>query len=163
VTEPVEPIEYRPSVGLGYFLGGTFVVTALVLVWVGWSVRPEDRTAMTGLTRILFTVVSIRLFAWVFAAIMFYLGVRVVRRGARRGARRGPSLVIDDSGLSFGASASVPWSRIAATELDKNGVLLIDVVGAEKVALSSFDLGADPAEVAAEISRRTPASEADGA
>jgi hypothetical protein len=166
--------EYRPKVPLGFALAGIWVVTAMILVWVGVVLRPDDRAAMDGFTLILFTAIPIRLFSWTAAAFFAFFGFRV----ARRALRAEPTLVLSEANLTLPDGKVVPWSQVSA-KVEKNGLLVIVVAdphsnrGSEnilpkwrrwlarrlndnQVALSSFDLGADPAVVAAALESRIP-------
>lgn len=167
-NQAVGPQEYRPNKSLGIVFAVIFVVTALVLVWVGVVLRPDDRAAMDGLTRILFTVIPIRLFSWTAAAVFAFLGVRI----ARRAIRAEPTLIIAEADVTFPTGKVIPWSQVTSAEVDKNDLLVIVTAlgraeqttpnarlswlrwlgrgqDPNQVVLSSFDLGADPGTVAA--------------
>lgn len=168
-------IQYRPTVLAGLVLTGIFAATAIILAWLGMILDPSDVDAMDGFTRVLFTAVPIRLFSWAGAAICLLFAGAI----ARRTFRSAPTLVLSESGLVIHERPRVPWSDIRAADVTRGGVLriVVDRRGATErldaapalsrqrrsrtdqrsVTLSSFDLGADPSLVAAEIEvRRAP-------
>ncbi len=180
---PSETIEYRPKTSLAFACAAIFVVTAAILVWLGIILSPDDRAAADGLTRILFTAIPIPLFAWAAAAVFTVLGLLV----ARRSFRADPTLIVTETSVTLPNGKVIPWSQVASAKAHENALLLILVADPQAhrkpprprprwlrwlgcgrdenhLVMSSFDLGADPAAVAAELeSRRAEvAHEGDG-
>ena len=60
-------------------LSSIWFVTAAVLIWIGAVLDQGSAEAMSGLERLLFTVVSIRWFSWLMAAVFVYFGIRTLR------------------------------------------------------------------------------------
>lgn len=165
---------------LGHFLQcgdktlcAIFFVTAAILIWVGFVVQPDDRAAMEGFTRLMFTVIPIPLFSWTAATVFTILGIRI----ARRTLRTQPTLIASQSGLTLPSGAIIPWLQVKSAEVAENSTIKIAIgdpdsdpvpphVGPiwrrwfgggtdeDLVILSSFELGADPATVAEELERR---------
>lgn len=171
---PSELTEYRPNATLGYVFAGVFTATAAILVWLGIVLSPDDRAAMDGWTLLLFTVVPIPLFSWTAAAVFLILGVRI----ARRSMRAQPTMLVSDAGVTLPTGTLVPWSRLASVKASETELRLTLLANSDappktpklwlvwlrwlrrdedKIILSSFELGADPAAVAEAIeSRRAP-------
>ncbi len=148
------------------------IVTAVVLAWVGNVLGPESRSGMDGFVLLLFTVVPIRAFSWVMAVVFVVLAVRV----GHRALQDAPSLTIAANGLILPRGEVASWSIVRSVVLDAQGNLVIEVAtsgkvrveggwferirqprrirAGESITLSSFDLGADPAAVAEDLSRR---------
>jgi hypothetical protein len=166
-------IEYRPRVVVGLVFADLFMVTAVVLAWLGYILGPEDQGAMDGFARLLFSVVSIRLFAWTFSAVFVGLGVLI----ARRTFRQEPTLVISGTGLTLPEGRTVGWEDVRSVHVTDNDHLVIEVgdddpetdpVGRRRrfivrlrlrpppgqVAISPFLLGTDPAAIRTEIEQR---------
>ncbi len=80
-TRGVESIQYRPAVLQSLVSGGVWLVTAIILAWLGKILGPEDTAAMEGFTLLLFTVVPIRLFCWTAALILAGMSGYLLRRG----------------------------------------------------------------------------------
>ena len=166
----MKSIEYRPSTALGLAMSAVLLVTAIVLVWLGTILGPDDREAMDGLVLLLFTAIPIRLFAWTMAVVFLVIGGAT----ARAVLRRTPTLRISQDGLTLRSGPPIPWSRLRSANLTADGLLELglgsDDIEASKrrgllarlvpgraknrIVLSSLDLGADPAEVAQVIQER---------
>jgi len=150
---------YRPNRAYTVFLSLLLLTTAALLVWLGVILAPEDREAMDGIQRLVFTVVPIKPFAWLGGAVFALLGVRL----AIRGGRSRPSLVVSADGFSIGGGELKPWSDMTAASTPRPEHLLLDVVrspeesaASERVLFSQFDLGEDPMAVLAEIKAYAP-------
>ena len=170
---PSETIEYRPNTSLAFAFAAIFVVTAVILAWLGMILSPDDRAATDGLTRILFTVIPIPFFGWAAAAVFTVLGLLV----ARRSFRTDPTLIVTETSVTLPTGKVIPWSQVASAKAHENALRLILVADPQAhrkpprprsrwlgwlgrgrdenhLVMSSFDLGADPAAVAAELESR---------
>ena len=170
-------IEYRPKTAVGLIFAGIFAVTAVILLYVGFILGPADREAMDVFTRLLFTLVPIRLFSWTFAAVFLALGIQVTRRTLRSE----PTLLISEAGVTLPTGKVVPWEQVRSVEVARKDQLLLEIAPERavtrplrgpswlrrlmssspegQVQVSSFALGADPVAVAAELEgRRAEAS-----
>lgn len=159
--------EYRPRKAMGLLVVAIWVLTASVLAWLGVILGPEDREAMDGLSRLLFTVVPIRFFSWAMAAVFLWMGVRT----GRHVFGREPSLAISADGLRFRDGEWLAWAAVESVESQEEGMLRIELLSPGEPAsktegigflgrlrsgkergskvLSSFELGAPPVEVVA--------------
>ena len=161
--------EYRPSPKTGFFFACVFVAAAGALLWLGAILTRDSAAAMDGVTRLLFTAVPIRLFAWTLAAVFLLFGIRIVQKSMSKR----PTLTISDSGLGLPDGRVLPWQSVASAQ-STQGNLEIRIArgpaGSEGVSgnvtrrgrfsrkpsqdtirVSAFDLGADPSAVAATI------------
>jgi len=84
-STPANPDENDSKAG-PILLSSIFLVTAAVLAFIGYALDQEDAANMEGLQRILFTVVSIRWFAWIFAVVFASLGILVLKKGREEGS-----------------------------------------------------------------------------
>ena len=172
-----ERIEYRPNKAVGVTFTGMFFVTSAILVWVGFVLGPDDVASIDGLNRILFTAVPIWLFSWTAAAVFASLAFLI----ARRSFRTAPTLSIAERGVTLPTGKLVPWSDVLSVEASESELALTiakNVTGSAntrrwpalwtrrrvagvddgRVLVSSFALGADPAQVRQEIEMRREAA-----
>lgn len=78
MPEPNEP----PTEGLPRgVVAGILVVTAVLLLWVGWVLPADAADAMDGFQRLVFTVIPVRPFAWVMAVVFLALAGRLLLKG----------------------------------------------------------------------------------
>ena len=159
-------VEYGPSRALGVSLTAVWLTTAGVLVWVGSVLGPESVDAMDGFTRILFTAVPIRVFAWTMAIVFAAIGLAT----ARALGRPGPSLTLSADGVTLRSGAEIPWHRIDAVESEEfalrirltpeaataGGGRWLGRRDPNRIVLSAFQLGGDPRAVARELEGRRP-------
>jgi hypothetical protein len=165
-------IEYRPRLAPTLVVSAIFGVTGAILVWLGLILGPEDRAAMEGVERLLFTVIPIGLFSWIMAAVFFALCIRV----AFRFAQAAPTMAVSGEGLTPPAGKLVLWSKVRSVEVITGDILVIEVESetdrpaprggrswlsrlrhrrdARRITLSSADLGDAPTAVAAELRKR---------
>jgi hypothetical protein len=161
--------EYRPGRKTGFFLASLMLGTAGVLLWLGAILTRDAATAMDGFTRLLFTAVPIRLFAWTLAAVFLLFGVRI----AQRSLSKRPTLTISDSGLGLPDGRVLPWQAVDSAEPTRANLkirIAREPPGSpvmplttgwrsrfsrrstqNTIVLSAFDLGADPSVVVAAI------------
>ena len=168
-------IEYRPNKIVGSLSVATFVITAIVLAWLGTILGPRDVDAMDGLNRLLFTAIPIPLFAWG-AAIGFLIAAVAI---ARRTFKAQPTLVVSqEDGIRCGDELWA-WDDISSIEAIESELVitvqgkaaapsenLVSRVatklqrgqgcGKTKKVFSSLALGAVPAEVLARIQTVQP-------
>ncbi len=65
-------------------LASVLLLAALALIWAGAVLEPSDREAMEGGQLLLFSLVPIRPFAWVMAAVFALLSVALGVRASRQ-------------------------------------------------------------------------------
>jgi hypothetical protein len=165
-------LEYRPGVLRTLVASGVWSIAAVLVAWMGVILGPEDRAAMDGFALLLFTVVPIRAFCWTMAPLLAGLGVYL----AHRGLAGAPSLALSSEGMTLRSGRAIPWSEVTSTAVTPKGELLIEVDAhvrstepastrwrpmrsrgvrrADQLALSSFDLGTNAQNVAAEVEKR---------
>lgn len=148
---------YAPSRGFGAFVVAIWLVTGLILFWLGFILEPADRDAMDGLQRLFFTIVPIKPFAW--AMSIAFLGFAGAT--AKRVMSDTPALLLTDSFLETRKGERFTWSEVEEVESLKDQALRITVnreeAGLRVIQIGSFELGTAPAEVVEEIERRRSA------
>lgn len=151
---PADRLEYRPRTSTGLGLAAVLVVTAVILVWVGSVLTPDDVSTIDGFEGILFRFVPVRPFTWIMGAVFAALGVRIATKALR--AER--SLLLESDGLTLPDGRQVAWDQIGTVDADSKDATLSLMIAQggvqDRIALSAFDLGASPRAVAEEISRR---------
>lgn len=150
MTDGAPPLIYRPRAGVAAFLGGVFLVTAAILLFLGWILGPDDVSAMDGVQRLLFNLVSIRWFSWIGALAFGLLGARIVSVMFRTEA----ALEIRDAGLTIRGEGPIPWLAVGEVRVRRKPEVLEVEIGDRTLRWSPFELGADPSAVAAELGKR---------
>jgi hypothetical protein len=166
----IAPAEYRPNPRVGIVLSGLFAIVAGILIWLGVVLTGDAADAMDGFTRLLFTAVPVRLFAWTLAAVFLFLGIRI----ATKTMSKRPTLTISDLGLGLPDGTMLLWPEIESAEAVHASTLKVTFrprpaqsrdpapsIGwrgwltrkppEHRIVVSAFDLGADPSMVAAAI------------
>jgi hypothetical protein len=166
-------IEFRPGRSRGWLFATLFLLAAAALVWTGAVVTDDARSAMNWPEQLLFTVVPIRGFAWLGAAVFLALAVLVVVRSRRTAA----TLVVADATLTLPEGTVVAWRDVRSVRAVRQDRIDIGLPSGvvrtpahrlrsllrfwthrpptDQVSISAFDLGADPHVVAALLRARS--------
>jgi hypothetical protein len=130
------------------------ITAAVLMVWVGSILTPDDISTIDGLEGLLFRYVPVGPFTWVGGAVFAGLGVRM----AFKAARAQTTLRLAPAGVTLPSGAHAEWGQIVdARASRKDDLLTLDLdlpAGPRSVRLSAFDLGDSPKAVADEIARR---------
>jgi hypothetical protein len=153
-VEPDSAREYRPGRAIGVILGSVMIAAAVLMVWVGTILTPDDVSTIDGLEGLLFRYVPVGPFTWIGGAVFSGLGLRI----ALKAIRAETTLRLSPAGVTLPSGAEVEWHQIAEAQASrKDDVLTLEVdlpAGRKSVRLSAFDLGDSPRAVVEEIARR---------
>ncbi len=171
---PAEHIDFRPRKAVGVLFSFFCCVAAPALIWVGFALGPSDVESMDGFNRLLFSVVSIRLFAW--AGAILFVGIAILI--AASVFRKQPTLTLIP-GVGIRAEGRLwRWNEIASIEATETEILISvsqdapppkpngrgkwlnrGLKNSHKLVFSSLALGAGPSEILATIQESRPQGE----
>jgi hypothetical protein len=145
VSSHRNPSEYRPNTLAAVGFASVFFVTACVLTWLGWVLKPSDVAAMDGINLLLFTAIPIPVFAWCSAVVFAVLGTLVLVQSLKRE----PTLIISTDGIQLANKRLIPIQEVASVEASESALTITlkpksGTQKGEKLVFSSFALGTSP-------------------